>query len=128
MFYFLIFFAFLTAIFFPEKNNFGKSGAQYCNLVVFFYVSLRLKHLIVHNDSKCQGIVGLQTGWGQAVFKTFLLGFFVWEKIFFFFFFFWKTIFFLFCTKSIGGSVNEKVKNKLLCFFSSTSSDWVHTN
>ena len=111
MFYFLIFFAFLTAIFFPEKNNFGKSGAQYCNLVVFFYVSLRLKHLIVHNDSKCQGIVGLQTGWGQAVFKTFMQGFFVSRRTFFFV---WKIdFFFAVLQKSIGGSVNQKIKNKL---------------
>ena len=39
MFYFFIFFAF--AIFFPEKNKVGKSGAQHRNLAVFFYVSLR---------------------------------------------------------------------------------------
>ena len=38
---FFIFFAFLSAIFFPEKNKVGKSGAQHRNLAVFFYVSLR---------------------------------------------------------------------------------------
>ena len=56
------------------------AGTQYRNFKVFPYTPLLLQHQIIHNNSKCQGIVGLQTGLGYTVFKTFLEGFFVSEE------------------------------------------------
>ena len=49
---------FLTEISFPEAIHVGRLDVQYHNHLIFFSVPGHLKHLIVHNESKHQKIVG----------------------------------------------------------------------